>query len=89
MALLPPGKGSGEGVAHGGKGQGLRIHSLTEGGGRPLANGTTPAHGAERAQVVPLLEAVKVRPGKRGRPRKRLKVSATEKGYDAQALRQT
>jgi Transposase DDE domain len=39
--------------------------------------------------VVPLLEAVKVRTGKRGRPRKRLKVIATDKGYDAKALRQT
>jgi predicted GNAT family acetyltransferase len=38
--------------------------------------------------VRPLLDAVKVRTGKRGRPRKRLKVIATEKGYDAKALRQ-
>jgi len=37
---------------------------------------------------VPLLDAVKVRTGKRGRPRKRLNVIATDKGYDAQALRQ-
>ena len=54
----------------------------------PLANRTTPANGDERAQVLPLLDAVKVHTGKRGRPRKRLKVIATEKGYDAQALRQ-
>jgi hypothetical protein len=38
--------------------------------------------------VVPLLDAVKVRTGKRGRPRKRLKVIATDNGYDAKALRQ-
>jgi hypothetical protein len=38
--------------------------------------------------VLPLLEAVKVRTGRRGRPRKRLKVIATDKGYDAKALRQ-
>lgn len=49
---------------------------------------TMPANGDERAQVVPLLDAVKVRTGKRGRPRKRLKVIATDKGYDAKALRQ-
>ena len=55
----------------------------------PLANRTTPASGEERAQVVPLLDAVKIRTGQRGRPRKRLKVIATEKGYDAKALRQT
>src|SRR5207237_7573537 len=41
------------------------------------------------AQVLPLLDTVKVRTGKRGRLRKRLKVIATEKGYDARALRQT
>jgi hypothetical protein len=88
-ALFPPGKGGGEGVALGGKGKESLIHSLTEAGGMSLANRTTPAHGDERAQVVPLLDAVKVRTGKRGRPRKRLKVIATDKGYDAKALRQT
>jgi len=88
MALFPPGKGGGEGVARGGKGKGLLIHSLTDGGGMPLANRTTPANGDERAQGVPLLDAVKVRTGKRGRPRKRLKVIATDKGDDAKALRQ-
>ena len=88
MALFPPGKGGGEGVARGGKGKGILIHSLTEGNGMPLANRTTPANGDERAQVLPLLDAVKVRTGKRSRPRKRLKVIVTDKGYDAKALRQ-
>jgi len=55
----------------------------------PWANRTTPAKGAERAQGVPLLEAVKVRTGKRGHPRKRLKVIATDRGYEATVLRQT
>jgi IS5 family transposase len=54
----------------------------------PLATCTTPANGDERAQVLPLLDAVRLRTGKRGRPRKRLKVLATDKGYDAKALRQ-
>jgi Transposase DDE domain len=88
MALFPPGKGGGEGVARGGKGKGILIHSLTEGGGMPLANRTTPANGDERAHVLPLLDAVKIRTGNRGRPRKRLRVIATEKGYDAKALRE-
>jgi len=87
-ALFPPGKGGGEGVARGGKGKGVLIHSLTEGNGRPLANRTTPANGDERAHVLPLREAVKVHPGTRGRPRQRLKVIATDKGYDAKTLRQ-
>jgi len=34
-ALFPPGKGGGEGVARGGKGKGILIHSLTEGNGMP------------------------------------------------------
>ena len=83
-----PWEGGGEGVARGGKGQGMLIHSLTEGGGMPLANRTTPANGDERAQVLPLLDAVKIHTGKRGRPRKRLRVIATEKGYEAKALRE-
>ena len=52
MARFPPGKGGGEGIARGGKGKGILIHSLTEGGGMPLANWTTPANGDERAQVL-------------------------------------
>jgi hypothetical protein len=54
----------------------------------PWAHRITPANGDERAQVLPRLEAVKGRPGKAGRPRKRLKDIATDKGYAAQALRQ-
>jgi hypothetical protein len=50
MALFPPGKGGGEGIARGGKGKGILIHSLTEAGGMPLANRTTPANGDERTQ---------------------------------------
>jgi len=88
MALFPPGKGGGEGVARGGKGKGVLIHCLTAGDGMPLAHRTTPANGDERAQVMPLLDAVKVRTGTRGRPRTRLNVLATDKGYDAKALRQ-
>jgi len=75
-------------VAHGGKGKGILIHSLTDAGGMPLANRTTPANGNERAQVMPLLDEVRLRTGKRGRPRKRPKVIATDTGYDAKDLRQ-
>jgi transposase len=54
----------------------------------PLVTGITPANGDERAQVIPLLDAVQLRTGKRGRPRKRLQVIVADKGYDAKALRQ-
>jgi hypothetical protein len=79
VARFPPGKGGGEGVARGGKGQGILLHRRTEGNGMPLAHCTTPANGAERAHVGPLLEAVKVHPGQRGRPRKRLLVVRWER----------
>jgi hypothetical protein len=54
----------------------------------PVAACTTPAHGNERAPVMPLLDAVTIKTGKCGRPRKRPKVLAADKGYDARALRQ-
>ena len=88
-ALFPPGQGGGEGVARGGQGPGILSHSLTDGGGMPVANRTTPANGDERAPVLPFLDAVKVHTGTPGRPRQRLKVIATDTGYDAQALRQS
>jgi hypothetical protein len=53
----------------------------------PLSTRTTPAKGDERAQVLPLLDTRHIRTGKRGRPRKRLKVLAMDKGYEAQDLR--
>jgi transposase len=75
-------------VAYGRKGKGILIHSLTDAAGMPLAARTTPANGDERAQVIPLLDSLHIRTGKRGRPRKRLKVLAADKGYDAKDLRQ-
>lgn len=87
MALFPPGKGGGEEVAYGHKGKGILIHTLTEGNGMPLANCTTPANGSEREQVIPLLDKVKLKTLKPGRPRKRVKVLATDKGYDSKEKR--
>lgn len=49
----------------------------------PLANSTTPANSNEREQILPLLDKVKLKTLKRGRPRKKLKVLATDKGYDS------
>ena len=53
----------------------------------PLSNRTTPTNGSERDQVIPLLDSVKVKTNKRGRPRKRLKVLAADKGYDSKDKR--
>ena len=53
----------------------------------PLSNRTTAANGSERDKVIPLLDSVKVKTNKRGRPRKRLKVLAADKGYDSKEKR--
>jgi hypothetical protein len=53
----------------------------------PLSTRTTPANGGERAQVLPPLDGVHIRTGKRGRPRKWPKILAADKGYDAKDLR--
>ena len=87
MALFPPGKGGGEDVAYGYKGKGILIHTLTEGNGMPLANCTTAANGSELSQVMPLLNSVTVKTNSPGRPRKRVKVLAGDKGYDSKDLR--
>jgi hypothetical protein len=75
-------------VACGGKGKDILIHSLTDAADMPLANRTTPANRHERAQVIQLRDAIRLRTGKRGRPRKRPQILATDKGYDIQDLRQ-
>lgn len=88
MGPFPPGKGGGEGVAHGFKGKGVLIHSLVDANGMPLAATVTPANASEREQVETLLDSVCIRTGKRGRPRKRLKQLAADKGYDSKELRE-
>ena len=87
MALFPPGKGGGDGVAYGYKGKGVLIHCYTDAEGMPLATSVTPANADERHEVLPLLDSVKVKTGRPGRPPKNVKVLATDKGYDAKELR--
>lgn len=87
MVLFPPGKGGGEGVAHGYKGKGVLIHVYTDANGMPLSVSVTPANTDERSQVEPLIDGVKVRTRRRGRPRKRVRILAADKGYDSDKLR--
>src|SRR5919108_3882664 len=68
--------------------EGILIRTLTEAIGMPLSAHTTPANGDGRAQVIPLLNTLHVRLGNQGQPRKRLKMLAADKGYDAKDLRQ-
>jgi len=81
------GKGGGEGVEHGFKGKGVTIHALSDGNGMPLSLIHTGAATSERDQVLPLLDAVSLKTGKRGRSRKRPVVAQMDKGYDSKELR--
>lgn len=63
------------------------IHTLTEGGGMPIANLTTAANGSEREQIFPLLDSIKLKTLRPGRPKKRVKVLAADKGYDSKDKR--
>ena len=85
--LFPSEKGGGKEVAYGGQGKGIFRHTLTEDNGMPLSNCTTPANGNEREQLLPLQDQVKLKTLKRGRPRKRLKVLAADKGHDSKQQR--
>ena len=63
------------------------IHTFTEGGGMPFANCTTAANGSEREQILPLLDSVKLKTLERGRPKKRVRILAADKGYDSNEKR--
>jgi IS5 family transposase len=63
------------------------IHLITDGNGMPISCCTTPANGDERQQVLPLIDRIQVKSAPVGRPRKRFKVLAADKGYDAKWLR--
>ena len=66
--FFPRSMGGGEGVKCGHKGKGILIHTLTDGDGMPKAYRTTPTNGSERDQVIPLLDSVKVKTNRPGRP---------------------
>src|SRR4028119_690405 len=87
IALFPPGKGGGEGVGYGYKGKGILIHRITDANGMPVATTTTPANGDERQQVLSMLAQIRLATGKPGNPKRRPKVLAADKGYDAKWLR--
>jgi transposase len=82
-----PGKGGGEGVSYGRKGKGILISSMVERNGMPMSCKVTPADADERSEVIPLPDSVHIKTGKAGRPRKRFRVSAGDKGYDSSELR--
>ena len=62
-------------------------HTVGDAAGRQLSMRTTPADGDKRTQPIPLLEALPIRTGTRGRPRTRLKALAADTGAGAKDLR--
>lgn len=52
----------------------------------PLIATTTAANGDERQQVLPMLNQIRLATRKRGNPKRRLRVLAADKGYDAKWL---
>lgn len=53
----------------------------------PVVAITTAANGDERQQVLPMLDRIRVATRKRGNPKRRPRVLAADKGYDARWLR--
>lgn len=88
MVHFPPGKGGGEDIAHGYKGKGVTVHSLVDAQGMPLAILSTGANAYEPDQVLPLLDAIKLKTYELGRPRKKPSMLQADAGYDVKALRQ-
>ncbi|MGX9727234.1 MAG: hypothetical protein ACTFAK_07915 [Candidatus Electronema sp. VV] len=72
-ALFPPGKGGDEGVRYGYKGKGVLIHVIVDAEGMPLSALSTSADADERKQVKPLLDGIKIKTGRAGRPAKKKK----------------
>lgn len=81
------GKGGGADVAYGYKGKGILIHLLVDAEGMPLSAVTTAANEDERKQVEPLLDQIEVKTGRAGRPPKKTRRLAGDKGYDSEKLR--
>ncbi|MGX9728046.1 MAG: transposase [Candidatus Electronema sp. VV] len=86
-ALFPPGKGGGEGVRYGYKGKGIFIHLIVDAEGMPILALSTSADADERKQVKPLLDGIKIKTGRVGRPAKKMRRLAADKGYDSEELR--
>ena len=87
MVAFPLGKGGGSEVGYGYKGKGVTIHSIVDRNGMPLTVKVTSSNKSERDQVLPMLDQLRVRTCKVGRPRFRPKQLSADKGYDSRALR--
>ncbi|RYF49238.1 MAG: IS5 family transposase [Cytophagaceae bacterium] len=66
---------------------GTKHHALSDGNGLPLATSVTAANRNDITQLRPLVEAIPVVKGKRGRPRKRPKKLLADRAYDSEPHR--
>jgi transposase len=64
------------------------MHLPVDAEGMPISAVSTPANGDERKRVEHLVETVEVKTEKPGRPPKKIKRTAGDKGYDSQKLRE-
>src|SRR6187455_1687975 len=68
-------------------GFGTKLHLIVDGHGIPLSVWITPGQAHESRHVEPVLEAVRLAPPRRGRPRRRPRRLAGDKGYSYPRVR--
>ena len=68
-------------------GFGTKLHLIVDGHGIPLAAAVSPGQAHESKSLEPVLEAVRLRRPGRGRPRRRPKRLAGDKGYSYPRIR--
>ena len=74
-------------MKYGYKGNSILIHLIADAEGMPLPAVSTPADADERKQVKPLLEGIEIKTGRAGKPAKKIRRLAGDKGYDSESLR--
>ena len=86
MVFFPRGKGGGEKIEYGFKGNGTTTHLLVDGNGFPIAFTSTAANEDERLEVEPLLDRVE-KHIRSVLAKGVIPIFEADKGYDAEALR--
>lgn len=84
---LGGGEGTGPNPTDRGK-PGVKHHVVTDGGGVPLANPTTPANVPDVKEAVPAVDAIPPVKGKPGRPRRRPEKLYGDRAFDSQPHRE-
>lgn len=72
---------AGEAIGRSRGGLTTKIHLAVDGRGRPLSILLTPGQAGDNPQLLPLLDAIRVKAAGPGRPRKRPEMLVADKGY--------